>query len=254
MSRPGEVFCAAFSRKTRVVRRAALHVHCAVHEIFEAQRSAEEAFDAVIKHVQVGIIVQGADGPCAHEQVFCAVHQLVADIGVFAGFDIVDNDIIGLCPGAVCDLSVIAEVGQVNAVGPDILVRALAELTVVVAGAGDPHVEHGDRVVVGAHPAVAGDGIAAGFSGVEECAPLLVLQLHIDACGCQGALQVFADRLVGFTGVVEVSQGWEVFDLLGGLIKLIVFLKFPMQYIDNLPAAQAGISDFLSLEADSAEH
>ena len=52
-----------------------------------------------------------------------------------------------------------------------------------------------------------------------------------------------ADRLVGFTGVVEVSQGWEVFDLLGGLIKLIVFLKFPMQYIDNLPAAQAGISN-----------
>ena len=70
-------------------------------------------------------------------------------------------------------------------------------------------------------------------------------------CFC---LRSCADRLVGFTGVVEVSQGWEVFDLLGGLIKLIVFLKFPMQYIDNLPAAQTGISDLLSLEADSAEH
>ena len=52
--------------------RATLHVHCAVHEIFEAQRSAEEAFDAVIKHVQVGIIVQGADGSTGGRWSLCS--------------------------------------------------------------------------------------------------------------------------------------------------------------------------------------
>ena len=101
----------------------------------------------------------------------------------------------------------------------------LAELAVVVAGAGDPHVEHGDGVVIVAQPAVAGDGIIAGLSGVEEGVPLLVLQVHVDAYGRQGALQVFADRLVGFAGVVEVSQGREVLDRLGGLVELIVFFE-----------------------------
>ena len=102
---------------------------------------------------------------------------------------------------------------------------ALAELAIIVAGIGDPHVEHGDRVIVIAQPAVAGDGVVSGLSGVQESIPLLVLQIHSDTDSSECTLQILTDSLVAFTGVVEVCQAREVLDLLGRLVELIVFLE-----------------------------
>ena len=102
---------------------------------------------------------------------------------------------------------------------------ALAELDIVVAGRGNPHIQEADGVVVVGHPAVTGHGVVAVLPGVQEGVPLLVLQVHGDAHGSQSSSQVLTDGLVGIGGIVQVGQGGEVGELTGGLVVVVVLAQ-----------------------------
>ena len=83
-------------------------------EVLVAQRIGEEALDILVQHVQVGVEVQGNDTAGGHQQILGAVHQLEADLVVGAALDGGDQHVIGLSPGAVLDLNIIAQVGQIQ--------------------------------------------------------------------------------------------------------------------------------------------
>ena len=195
-------------------------VNGGVVEVLVAQGVSEEAFHGVIHHVDVGVEVQGNDSAGAHQQVLCLVHQSVTGVVVGAGLDQGDDDVIGLSPGAVLNLDIVTQVGQIQVVDSQGSVVFLAELNVVVTGTGGPHIQEADGIVVVSQPAVTSDGVVAVLTGVQEGVPLLVLQVHGDADACQSALQVFTDGLVCFGGVVQVGQSGEV----GQLAHLVDFV------------------------------
>ena len=153
------------------------------------------------------------------------MHHTVTGILVTAGLDRSDGSIIGFCPGAVLDLNVRAEGRQIDAVKLQIRMGILAELRIIVAGSGGPHIQEGNRIVVVGQPAVAGNGIIAVFTGVQEGSPFLVGQVHGDAHALEYIRQVFTDRLVAFAGVVQIFDGGEIGEGLGGFIKFIVLLQ-----------------------------
>ena len=149
----------------------------------------------------------------------------MADFVIGAALDGADEHVIGLSPGAVLNLYVIAVRSEVKVVDSGLGVCALTELDVVVAGAGDPHVKEADGVVVVGEPAVTSDRIFAVLSGVQEGVPLLVLKLHVDADIGKSTLEILSDSLVAVVGVVEVGEGREVGELLGSLIILVILLE-----------------------------
>ena len=80
-----QVFSRPMGKALKAVSQTFLFFYCAVHEVLEAQRSAEEALDTGINHVQISVVVQRADCTGAHEQILCSVHQLIANLGIGAG-------------------------------------------------------------------------------------------------------------------------------------------------------------------------
>ena len=68
----------------------------AVHEVLVAKGIGEEAFDGVIDHVDVGVEVERNDAAGGHEEVLSKVHHCVAVLGVGAGLDLGDENIVGL--------------------------------------------------------------------------------------------------------------------------------------------------------------
>ena len=197
-------------------------VHVSLVEVLVAQGVAEEAVDGIIQHVDVGVEVQRNDAAGVHQHILGNVHHGIAVVLVGAALDGGNQHIIGLGPGAVFNLGVQAIGGQVQAVGLDSGVVALAELNVIVAGDSDPHIQEADGVIVVGNPAVTGNGVVAGLPGVQEGVPLLVFQVHGDAHTSQNAGQVLTDGLVALIGVVQVGQSGEVGELAGGLIVVIV--------------------------------
>ncbi len=194
-------------------------------EVREAQRGDVEALDVLVQEVGVGVVVQRGQGAGVHDEVLGAVHELEALGLVGLLVDGVDQHVIGVGPGATLDLEVVAEVGDVDVIGRDVGMGALAELGVVVAGARGPHVEHADGVGVVHDPAVTGDGEVASLAGVQEGRPLLVLHAHLDADASQRGLQVLADGLVALVGVVEVRHRREVGEHAGALVVGVVLLQ-----------------------------
>ena len=162
------------------------------------------------QHIDIRVEVRGGDGAGAHEQVFFGMHHAVAGRLVCAGLDGGDGGVIGLSPGGVFHLQVHAVGGQVDGEHLQFAVLALAELGVIVAGAGNPHIQEGNGIVAVGQPAVAGHGVVAVLAGVQEGVPFLVGQVHGHADTGNHALQVFADQLVAFIGVVQVFNGREV--------------------------------------------
>ena len=83
-------------------------------------------------------------------------------------------------------------------------------LSVVVAAAGEPHIQEGHGIVVVGDPAVAGDGVVAVLTGLQEHGPLLVVQRHGHAqLGLPHVLQGLSHGLVGVGGVVQVLDHRE---------------------------------------------
>src|SRR5574344_2222068 len=93
-----------------------------------------------------------------------------------------------------------------------------AELDIIVARSGDPHIEHRDRIVVVAEPAVTSDGEVAGLTGGHEGRPILILERHLDAVLIKGTLEILSNGLMAFAGVVEVFEARNVGELLARLI------------------------------------
>ena len=162
----------------------------------EAQRGDVEAFDVLIEHVGVGVVVQRGQRAGIHDHVLGTVHELEALLLIGLRIDGFDEDVVGVGPGAALDGHVVPEVGKVEVVGRNTLMVALAELRVVIARTGSPHVEHADRIGVVHDPTVTRDGEVSRLAGIEECGPLLVLHGHLDAHGRERGLQVLTDGLV----------------------------------------------------------
>ena len=185
-------------------------IHGALVKELEAQRRAVEAFNNAVQHVGIGVEVQRNNSAGAHQHILCSVHHLKTDSGLGAGLDVANQNIVSLSPGAVLDLDIVAQIGQIQVINSSGLMGAAAKLNIVVAGGGDPHIQEGDGVIVVAEPAVTGDGVIAGLTGVQEGSPLLVLQLDIDAHSSQSGLDVLTNGLVTLRGVVQVGQSGEV--------------------------------------------
>ena len=152
-----------------------------VHEELEAQRGGAQVFQVLLGHINIHIVVNRAQHPLVEDDVLSLMHHLHARLSVAGGLDLADQAV---------------ELG----VGP---------LGVVVAAAGDPHIQEADGVVVVAQPAVAGNLIVAVLTGVQEGGPLLALQRH---CGAQLAphlLQRLADLLMGGAFIVQIGDGGQ---------------------------------------------
>ena len=197
----------------------------AVIEILKAERIGEETLHILAQHVEVGVEVQGDDTAGGHQQVLGAMHQLEAYFIIGAGLDGGDQHVIGLRPGAVLNFDVISQIGQVQVVHLQSAVTLAAILCVVVAGVGHPHIQEADGIVVVGQPAVAGDGVVAVLTGIQEGVPLLVFQVHGDADAGQSGLQVLTNGLVVFIGVIQIGQGGKVGELLCIFVPGVVLLQ-----------------------------
>ena len=200
-------------------------VHVSLVEILVAQGVAEETVDGVIQHEQVGVEEQGHQAAGFHQHILGQVHHGVAVGGIGAFSDFANQHIVGLGPSAVVHLDVQAVGGQVQAVDGQVLLGALTELRIVVAGGGDGQIQEGAGIVVVSHPAAPGHGEVAVLTGVQEGVPLLVLQVHGDAHGSQSGGQVLTDGLVVVSGVVQVGQSGEVDKHTSSGIIIIVLLQ-----------------------------
>ena len=187
-------------------QRVGLAGYVGIHEILVAQRVGEEAIDRVIDHVQVGVVVQRNDTTGLHQHILCKVHHCIAVVGVGAALDLRDQNVVGLSPGAILNLNVVAIGGQVEVVHLQLSVCALAVLYVVVTGTGGPHVQEADRIVVVSNPTVSCDRVVTVLTGLQEGSPFLVFESHGQTGSSQSALQVLTDCLMTFAGVVQVGQ------------------------------------------------
>ena len=152
-----------------------------MHEGVETEISDKILAD----HVKIGVEVEGNDAAGLHKHILSEVHELIADFVIGAALDGADEHVIGLSPGAVLNLYVIAVRSEVKVVDSGLGVCALTELDVVVAGVGDPHFKHVDGVVEVGDPAFAGEVEVAVLALLEEYVPVALLDGHVDADGGQ---------------------------------------------------------------------
>ena len=197
----------------------------AIHEVLVAERGFIVSLNVRVQHVNVSIEIDWADTTGAHEKVFCIVHHFIALGFICAGLDGGNQDIIGLSPGAVFYLNVIAPLGKINAVNLQVGSVAFTQLDVVVTGNRSPQIQEGDWVRIVSNPTISGKTVVSVLTGVQEGVPFLVFQLDVNAYGSKSALNVFADCLVAFICVVQVSNAWEVRKLLGSFIIGVVLLQ-----------------------------
>ena len=153
------------------------------------------------------------------------MHHSVANLAVGTSLDSSDQHIIGLRPSAVFNPNIQAIRGQIQAITGNRGVLAFSKLNIVVSGVGGPHIQEADGIVVICHPAITGDGVIAVLAGVQECVPLLVLQIHGDPHRCQRALQIFPNGLMIVGRVIQIGQNRKVGEHARGFIVVIVLAQ-----------------------------
>ena len=97
--------------------------------------------------------------------------------------------------------------GAQRAGRPGTKTGSAAELAVVVAGVGDPHFEHVDRVVEVSDPAFTREVEVTGFTLLKEDVPVLGGDGKLDADGAEILLDGLRNRLVAGVLVDQVLDG-----------------------------------------------
>ena len=138
------------------------------------------------------------------------MHQLITGVPVRTGPDGGDQHIVGLRPGALFNLNVIAVPGQVQIVNGIRSVVTLAEAGGVVPGTSGPHFQKGDGVIVIDQPAAVCDKVMATACGILKGIPGQFLQLELDSHRGEYGMKKFSHSPGAFPRTIQVSQGREI--------------------------------------------
>ena len=179
-------------------------------EQFAPHGSAETAFHGIVHQIQVAVKIQRHDGTGGHQQILRKMHQLITGVPVRTGPDGGDQHIVGLRPGALFNLNVIAVPGQVQVVNGIRSVVTLAEAGGVVPGTSGPHFQKGDGVIVIDQPAAVWDKVMATVRGIQKSIPVQFLQLELDSHRGEYGLKKFSHSPGAFPRTIQVSQGREI--------------------------------------------